>query len=301
MPAPLAHPAMAISAPPMRSFVAAILGWVSVVRMAVAKSARPSGASLLTACAIPARYFSRSYKRPMTPVEAGATSAASHPRASARQAAESSASFMPVLPVKQFAEPELTATARSRPARTRSWAMITGAALTRLVVKTPAAVAGASATMIPRSLRSGSLRSPAATPAKRKPRTRRTSIQTSSSRARFKPLRAAVPSRGRYFFSGDDFAKGPHFDAREDALFRIGIVARELFGGGLRFHLDDHQAAAAVGERSADYHAALRDQGLEVFEMGGAHAGPPLRAVRSVVADYNEQHSCILNMARDHL
>ena len=41
--------------------------------------------------------------------------------------------------MKQFAEPELAVTACSRPRRMRSWVTITGAALTRLVVKTPAA------------------------------------------------------------------------------------------------------------------------------------------------------------------
>ena len=109
----------------------------------------------------------------MTPVEHGATSSGAQPIPAASAAQDSRASLIPALPVKQLAEPELAVTACRRPRRIRSWVTTTGAALTRLVVKTPAAATGRSATITPRSLRPGSLRNPAATPAKRKPLTTR--------------------------------------------------------------------------------------------------------------------------------
>src|SRR5258707_8773735 len=107
----------------------------------------------------------------MTPVEHGAISSAAHETASASAAHESRASLSPSLPVKQFAEPELAAIACSCPRFRCSAETTTGAALTRLVVKTPAAATGQSATITPRSLRPGSVLRPALTPAKRKPRT----------------------------------------------------------------------------------------------------------------------------------
>src|SRR5690242_8743846 len=115
----------------------------------------------------------------MTPVEHGATSSGAQPIPAASAAQDSRASLIPALPVKQLADPELAVTACRRPRRMRSWATTTGAALTRLVVKTPAAATGRSATIRPRSLRSGSLRNPALTPAKRKPFTTRGSRITS--------------------------------------------------------------------------------------------------------------------------
>src|SRR5437763_1011708 len=55
---------------------------------------------------------------------------------------------------------------------------MTGAALTWLVVNTPAAAIGASATIIPKSLRPDSVLRPAATPANRNPRTTAGSSRT---------------------------------------------------------------------------------------------------------------------------
>ena len=62
---------------------------------------------------------------------------------------------MPSGPVAQFAFPEFTTTARMRDAARRMfpWQSTTGAALMRLVVKTPAAAQGESATIQPRSKR----------------------------------------------------------------------------------------------------------------------------------------------------
>src|SRR5579872_4871545 len=121
----------------------------------------------------------------MTPVEHGATSSGAQPIPAASAAQDSRASLIPALPVKQLAEPELAVTACRRPRRICSWVTTTGAALTRLVVKTPAAASGRSATITPRSLRPGSLRNPAATPAKRKP------LTTRGSRVRFIGTRAS--------------------------------------------------------------------------------------------------------------
>src|SRR5581483_104302 len=60
IPAPLAHPAIVTSAPPRRSCAEAVLGRVSVVMIARAKSSSPSAESAPIAWRIPARYFSSS-------------------------------------------------------------------------------------------------------------------------------------------------------------------------------------------------------------------------------------------------
>ena len=79
---------------------------------------------------------------PIRPVEQTRTSLRSQPRASAASAAVPSATSRPGSPVAALALPELRTTAAAFPAarwRRLSW---TGAAATRLVVNTPAAVTG---------------------------------------------------------------------------------------------------------------------------------------------------------------
>ncbi len=106
----------------------------------------------------------------MTPVDAGSTLAGGAPSACATTAVARRAAARPGLPVHAFAQPALTRTAQARPARTRSAARVTGAARTRLVVNTAAAVHGRSATS---SARSGApdFSMPAASAAQRNPST----------------------------------------------------------------------------------------------------------------------------------
>ena len=82
---------------------------------------------------------------PIRPVEQTPTSTApvSRPEAVSASATSSAvrwASANPGGPVQALAPPEFSTTARSRPSLMTSWVQITGAALTRLPVKTAAAV-----------------------------------------------------------------------------------------------------------------------------------------------------------------
>src|SRR5216683_3025045 len=90
--------------------------------------------------------------------------------------------------------------------------------------------------------------------------------------------------------SGGNFAKRLDLEARENALVGIGIVADKLERGGLALHIDDHQAAAAVGEGATDNQAALIDQRFEIFEMRGPHGWSQPRAVGAVIADNHKKH-----------
>ena len=83
--------------PPMVNSTAACLGWVSVVMMAVAAARLPAGvlSSLEAASGTPAWKGSMLMAWPMTPVEAGSTSASATPRAWAVRAQTSLASWTP--------------------------------------------------------------------------------------------------------------------------------------------------------------------------------------------------------------
>ena len=144
------------------------MGRVSVVRMASAASGKPWGlrraASLGRAWVI----LSSGSGWPMTPVEAGSTRRSGIFSRSATPRVVSRASSRPSGPVQALALPAFTRMAWARPPRRRSWESTTGAALTRLVVKTPAAAAGASATSRARS-RAPVFLIPAAVAAKRNP------------------------------------------------------------------------------------------------------------------------------------
>ena len=89
---------------------------------------------------------------PITPVDATRTNPVGRSSASAARRAISAASARPASPVQALALPLLTTIACARPAEIARCVYRTGAALTRFVVKTPAADAGTSAT---RSARSG--------------------------------------------------------------------------------------------------------------------------------------------------
>jgi hypothetical protein len=89
----------------------------------------------------------------MTPVEATSTCSTGQPTTRAVSSAISRATFIPSLPVQAFAHPLLMTIARVEPCeRARcSRDTTTGAACTRFVVKTAAAVAGTSETRSARS------------------------------------------------------------------------------------------------------------------------------------------------------
>ena len=137
-----------------RTRPATSLGWVSVVRIARAASAPPLARERpprpRRCPRAPCPWAGRT---PMTPVEATTTSAGRAARARPRRAPPSRARRAgPRSPVAAFAQPALTTTARARPAgEVLARDHAPGAACARLVVKTPAAAQGASATRSARS------------------------------------------------------------------------------------------------------------------------------------------------------
>src|SRR5947199_8804995 len=170
MPAPLPSAATVTRLPPSTSARRAVFGNASVVVMASAACGKPAGASAAAAARTPARSRCRGTWTPIRPVAHGTTSAGARPRSRAASAVASAAVRRPSAPVQALALPAWTRTAEARPAATRRRASWTGAAGARLVVNTPATLAGRSATIRatsrPRCLR------PARTPEKRNPGTR---------------------------------------------------------------------------------------------------------------------------------
>src|SRR5437667_153648 len=171
MPAPLPSAATVTRLPPSTSARRAVFGNASVVVMASAACGKPAGASATAAARTPARSRCRGTWTPMRPVAHGTTSAGARPRSRAASAVASAAVRRPSAPVQALALPAWTRTAEARPAATRRRASWTGAAGARLVVNTPATLAGRAATVRatsrPRCLR------PARTPEKRNPGTRK--------------------------------------------------------------------------------------------------------------------------------
>ena len=153
MPEPLAMPATVKGLPSMTPVRSDILGFRSVVMMALATWARLFGANPAANWGTAGSSLVRLSGCPMTPVEARSTSSAGHPRAFATISAEASAAFRPTSPVQALAWPALTRMALARPFLIFSLHHSTGAAATRFRVKTPATTAGSSATMRPRSSR----------------------------------------------------------------------------------------------------------------------------------------------------
>ncbi len=144
MPAPLAIPPTV--QPP---WVTTLVLWtVSVVLIAMAAFSPPCGVSWATALSMPGRSLSMGSGRPIRPVEATATVPAPCPPVSSypallRESAAFSAvawvSWKPWGPVQALAPPELSTTAVTSPLLSTCSDQRTGAALTRLEVKTPAA------------------------------------------------------------------------------------------------------------------------------------------------------------------
>ena len=173
MPAPLAMPPTVQPVP----CATVVLGRVSVVMMASAAAGPPSRDRPRTASRTPGSSLSIGSRSPIRPVEHTATSPAptmSRAFAAVIAAAVCSAvawvSWKPAGPVQAFAPPELSTTARTTPPCTTCWLHSTGAALTRLAVKTPATPASGPSLITRATSGAPEDFSPAATPAARNPR-----------------------------------------------------------------------------------------------------------------------------------
>ena len=168
MPLPFAIPPTVMRRPATSRITAVCFAKVSVVMMAVAASSPVRSSSASTASGMAPRSLSTGNGTPITPVDATITSSGAHPRAFASASAVATASRSPCAPVHALAFPALMMTARAMPPAIWRRETVTGAAATWLVVKTPAAGTGFSATTSARS-RFPSALSPAATPEAVKP------------------------------------------------------------------------------------------------------------------------------------
>src|SRR5579863_8066837 len=135
--------------PPIRHFAAAHFGRVSVVMMARVNAAKDLAVRwrARTRRGMAFTIFCQRSGAPMTPVEhTRICEGCRRPSSRASFSAVVAAAERPSEPVQQLALPELTITPRMRCADCRrcSCEAITGAAFTRLVVKTAAAEAGVS-------------------------------------------------------------------------------------------------------------------------------------------------------------
>src|ERR1700685_2870498 len=142
--------------PPMRHLAAAHLGRVSVVMMARVNSANDLAERwrARTRRGIALTIFCQRSGAPITPVEhTRICDGCRRPSSRASFSAVVAAAERPSEPVQQLALPELTITPRMRCADCRrcSCEAMTGAAFTRLVVKTAAADAGVSLMRMARS------------------------------------------------------------------------------------------------------------------------------------------------------
>ena len=138
MPAPLAMPPTTKPSP----WPTEVLATVSVVMMASAASPPPSADSSAAAASTPGSSWSIGSRTPIRPVEATATSVAEQPSAAATCSAVAWVSWKPGAPVQALAPPELSTTASTRPSEATWRLHTTGAAWTRLPVKTAAAACG---------------------------------------------------------------------------------------------------------------------------------------------------------------
>ena len=152
MPDPLQIAVAVTCEPPISKRPDTPLGCVSVVMMARAADSHASSRSARPACLIPSAIRSIGRNSPITPVEKGNTSFASHPRTSAARAQLERASARPRSPVAALALPLLTT--RPRAAPRRSDATATGAARKLLWVNMPPTVEPFSRANTARSSRS---------------------------------------------------------------------------------------------------------------------------------------------------
>ena len=124
-------------APPVRA--TASFASVSVVMIARAAAAPPSGASCPHSFGMPTSSTSIGIGMPMRPVEHTSTSSVARPRPWAVSSHMRAALRRPGSPVAALALPELSTTDAARPSRRCRCDTCTGAACARFVVKTPAA------------------------------------------------------------------------------------------------------------------------------------------------------------------
>ena len=136
MPAPLAMPP---TMKPAAVDATDCFGTESVVMIARAASSAPVTSSSGTASSTPASSRSIGSRSPIRPVEQTATSSAETPSAIAAHSAVAWVSWKPAGPVHALAPPELSDDGATRPSRSTCCDHSTGAALTRLRVKTAAA------------------------------------------------------------------------------------------------------------------------------------------------------------------
>ena len=142
MPAPFPMAATVITRPPTRSRRTAVFGKASVVMMARAASGNRAGPRAACAARTPCRSRGPGTGTPMRPVAQARTRAAGTPSSSAASPVDCSTMRSPSRPVQALALPAWTSTADAVPPRSRARVVTTGAAGTRLVVRTPAATPG---------------------------------------------------------------------------------------------------------------------------------------------------------------
>ena len=171
IPEPLAMPPMRTVLPPTRTSTAAALGTRSVVMIARAMASPCAGVRPRRAAAsrMPDSTFASGSGTPMMPVLATRNRPGAAPAHSAAIFDMRRASRRPFAPVQALAFPAFTTTPRTGPCFRSSRSNRTGAACTRLVVKTAAATAGRSVRIRPRSGTPGRVLMPHRTPAQRKP------------------------------------------------------------------------------------------------------------------------------------
>ena len=147
------------------------LGNVSVVIMAVAASRNPLAVAPRqpSTAGIPSASFSRGRKRPMTPVEQTSTSSSAHPQRTGDLRRHPAHIVVAALPRARVGVARVDEDGPGGRPRQASAQDFTGAPQTRLVVNTPAAVAGPSATKRARSSLVGSFLIPQWMPAARNP------------------------------------------------------------------------------------------------------------------------------------
>jgi hypothetical protein len=153
MPAPLAMPLTVTSRPFVTARRVATFGKVSVVMIARAASRKRPGSALAAIFPRWAAKGAGSSGSPITPVEARNTSSGRQPTAAAAASALRRTASRPFIPVKALALPELTTSARARPAAMCARSQSTGADAHREVVKTPATEAAGSKRTSRRSVR----------------------------------------------------------------------------------------------------------------------------------------------------
>jgi hypothetical protein len=112
---------------------------VSVVRIASAACTPPLLSASATAASTAGSSLSIGSRSPIRPVEHTAISPAESSSAAASRSAVACVSWKPSGPVQALAPPELSTTALTRPPLATWRDHLTGAACTRLVVKTAAA------------------------------------------------------------------------------------------------------------------------------------------------------------------